>query len=239
MIQVGLLGSGGRMGQLVAKALHQKEYADRAALARSASRGQPLEPLLDTDVVIDFSQPEAMLALAEAALAHQGALPAFVVGSTGWRLDDRRKLEDLTRRTPVLMASNFSTGVMAVIDVLKQLAPLLDRLGYRPSIVEIHHVHKKDAPSGTALSLQRAIAPAGPGNVPVKSIREGEVVGDHEVAFEGPGDRITIGHFAKDRSIFARGAVDAALWLNSKRGQPAFMAGLISIEKYFDEIKKG
>jgi 4-hydroxy-tetrahydrodipicolinate reductase len=235
--RIGLLGAKGRMGQIVSQ-LIATEYSSKATLHAAPARVDALEPLLACDVVIDFSSPEAMLLLTEAALKQaSGSLPAFVVGSTGWKLDDRAKLETLAAKTPVLMASNFSTGVMAVIDALKQVAPLLDKLGYKPSIVETHHVHKKDAPSGTALSLQRAISPSGPGNVPVKSIREGEVVGDHEVAFHGPADRIMFGHFAQDRSIFARGAIDVALWLTSLKGQPP-TGRLIGIEKYFEEFKK-
>jgi 4-hydroxy-tetrahydrodipicolinate reductase len=235
-VRVGLLGSQGRMGQLVTSLLHT-EFSGKAALAASATRGQSLQPLLDCEVVIDFSLPQAMLLLARDALERPDPLPALVVGSTGWKLDDRRVLEELAQRTPVLMASNFSTGVMALVDILKQAAPLLDKLGYKPSIVETHHVHKKDAPSGTALSLQRAIAPGGPGNVPIQSIREGEVIGDHEVTFQGKADRITFGHFAQDRSIFARGAIQAAIWLSGQRGHPS-SGRLIGIEKYFEELKK-
>lgn len=234
MIRVGLLGASGRMGLWVSKLL-QTEFAAKAQLAANPARGEALDSLLSTDVVIDFSQPAAMLALAEAALKHTGPLPAFVVGSTGWKIDERHKLEELAKKTPVLMASNFSTGVLALLDILKQASPLLEKLGYTPVITEAHHKHKKDAPSGTAISIQRAIAPAGPGNVQVHSVRAGEVIGDHEVTFYGPGDHITIGHFAQDRSIFARGAIDVALWLAGRRGNAA--AGLIGIDKYFEEIK--
>jgi 4-hydroxy-tetrahydrodipicolinate reductase len=224
------------MGKWVANVL-EAEYAQRAKLAAAPARGQPLDPLLATDSVIDFSSPEAMLALAQAALKHPGKLPAFVVGSTGWKLEDRLILEELAIKTPVLMASNFSTGVMALIDILKQASPLLEKLGYMPVIRETHHKHKKDAPSGTALSIQRSISPSGPGNVQTFSVRAGEIVGDHEVTYYGPGDHITFGHFAQDRSVFARGAIDIALWLASKRGQTGG-GSLIGIEKYFEELKK-
>lgn len=239
MARVGLLGPNGRMGQWVTRLL-QTEYAGRAELAHSAGRGVSLEPLLHTDVVIDFSLPEAMLELAQAAAKAAGTLPAFVVGSTGWTIDQRRALEELAKKTPVLMASNFSTGVLVLTELLKQAAPLLDQLGYTPVIVEAHHKHKKDAPSGTALSLQRAIAPAGPGNVQTHAVRAGEVIGDHEVTFYSAGDRIQLGHFAQDRSIFARGAIDVALWLAGQRAQgPAAFGGkLIGIDLYFEELKR-
>jgi 4-hydroxy-tetrahydrodipicolinate reductase len=125
--------------------------------------------------------------------------------------------------------------VLALTEILRSAAPLLDRLGYQPVIVDTHHKHKKDSPSGTALSLQRAIAPAGPGNVQTHSIRQGEVIGDHEVTFYGAADHLTFGHFAQDRSIFARGAIQCALWLSSQRGS---MTGFIGIENYFKFLKE-
>jgi 4-hydroxy-tetrahydrodipicolinate reductase len=118
---------------------------------------------------------------------------------------------------------------MALLHFLKSASPLLEKLGYTPVVTETHHKHKKDMPSGTAISIQRAIAPAGPGNVQTHSVRAGEIIGDHEVTFYGPGDHLTFGHFAQDRSIFARGAIDCALWLSSKKGQ----TGLFSIEDFF------
>jgi 4-hydroxy-tetrahydrodipicolinate reductase len=237
VIQIGLLGAQGRMGQLVSRLL-ESEYSTKARLASAPALGQALDPLLATDVVIDFSAPAAMLALAELALKRAGTLPAFAVGSTGWTAEERQKLEPLARKTCVLVASNFSTGVLALIDILKQASPLLEKLGYTPVITEAHHKHKKDAPSGTALSLQRAISPSGPGNVQTHSVRAGEIIGDHEVVFHGPADHITLGHFAQDRSIFARGALDAALWLAGRRSEgPAAFQGLVGIEKYFEELK--
>jgi len=223
------------MGQWVAK-LASQEFSDRAVLAAAPTRGGPREPRLDSDAVIDFSTPEAMLELTKIALARpaQATLPAFVVGSTGWKLEQKHVIEELAQRTPVLMASNFSTGVLALHEILKNATPLLEKLGYTPVIVDTHHRHKKDAPSGTALSIQRVISPAGPGNVQTQSIRAGEIIGDHEVTFYGPGDHLTIGHFAQDRSIFARGAIDAALWLAGKRGSGS-ISGLIGMEAFFRE----
>lgn len=232
MIRVGLLGANGRMGDWVQRLL-ESEFSKRATLTVSASRGEILSALLKCDAVIDFSAPSAMLALAQEALAHTDTLPVFVVGSTGWKLDEKRTLEALAERTPVLMSSNFSTGVLALQEILRNAAPLLEKLGYTPVIVETHHKHKKDAPSGTALSLQRAISPAGPGNVQTHSVRAGEIIGDHEVTFYGPGDTITIKHHAMDRSIFARGAIEAALWIADNREALSGKKTLIGIETFF------
>lgn len=237
MIRIGLLGADGRMGQWV-KQIVTRDFTKQATIWVSISRGDPLDALLGTDVVIDFSAPEAMIELARRAmtLSPIQAVPAFVIGSTGWKLDAKREIEQLAEKTPIIMASNFSTGVLALQSILKTAAPILEKLGYTPVITEVHHKHKKDAPSGTAISLQRIIAPAGPGNIQTHSVRAGEIIGDHEITFYGPGDHLTLGHFAQDRSIFARGAVDAAIWLAQQRtSDPQAIRGMISMETYFKE----
>jgi 4-hydroxy-tetrahydrodipicolinate reductase len=131
------------------------------------------------------------------------------------------------------LAPNTSLGVFALTTALRALDRLLPP-SMEAAIFEVHHAAKKDAPSGTALSIQRVISPAGPGNVQTQSIRAGEIIGDHEITFYGPGDHLTIGHFAQDRSIFARGAIDAALWLAGKRGSGS-ISGLIGMEAFFRE----
>jgi 4-hydroxy-tetrahydrodipicolinate reductase len=231
MKRIGVLGAKGRMGRHV-RALLEGEFSKKASLSACADQGDSPEPLLECDVVIDFSLPSGMLDLARKALQASRPLPAFVVASTGWTIDERKVLEELATKTAVLMSSNFSTGVLALMEILKTASPLLEKLGYSPVLVETHHKHKKDHPSGTALSLQRVIAPAGPGNIPTHSIRAGEIVGDHEVTYYGPGDHIVFGHFAQDRSIFARGAIQAALWLSEKRAS----GGLIGIDAFFKEL---
>ncbi|MGK5085202.1 dihydrodipicolinate reductase C-terminal domain-containing protein [Bdellovibrionota bacterium FG-1] len=238
MIRVGLLGSRGRMGQWVSRLL-ETEYSSQVKGVVSVDQQSSLAPLLDVDVVIDFSSPSAMTALISEC-AHRcsadssRSLPAFVVGSTGWTAEQFAALDQFAHQTPVVASSNFSTGVLALQKFLRQSAPLLQKLGYSPILVETHHCHKKDAPSGTALALQKVIAPLDPSGVQTHSIRAGEVIGDHEVTFYGPADHLVIGHYAQDRSIFARGAIDVALWLVGRRGKATH--GLISAEQYFDEL---
>lgn len=232
-VKLGVLGSTGRTGSWV-QTLLAKEYAGKAELAATAHKNQDLSAFSKCDVVIDFSTIEASLALARELEKH-ATPPALVIGTTGWKIDERRELEALGAKTPVLMGSNFSTGVLAMLHVLRQSTPLLEKLGYTPVIVERHHKHKKDSPSGTAISFQRAISPAGPGNVQTHSIRAGEVIGDHEATFHGPGDHMTFGHFAQDRSIFARGAIEAALWLAGHRSGASPLRGLISVDTFFKE----
>ncbi|MCM2322319.1 MAG: 4-hydroxy-tetrahydrodipicolinate reductase [Oligoflexia bacterium] len=232
MIRIGLLGSKGRMGTQVQRLL-AAEYADRATLACAVDADEAPEALLGCDVVIDFSSPRGMAALTRAALGSSATLPAFAVGSTGWDADGLRALENLAKRAPVLLSSNFSLGVLALTELLRSAAPILSRLGYAPVIVEHHHRHKKDAPSGTALTLSRAIAPDDPSRVQIHAVRAGEVIGDHEVSFYGTSDVITLSHHAQDRSLFARGALEAALWLGRKRSTLTERRTLISMSDFF------
>jgi 4-hydroxy-tetrahydrodipicolinate reductase len=233
VIKIGLLGANGRMGQWVSKLL-TSEFSDRSTLKAQVSQGDPVEPLLETDVIIDFSSPEGVLRLNTVALSKKMRLPAFVIGSTGRGLDAHAKLEELATLTPVLVSSNFSTGTLALAQILKTSAPLLKKLGYTPVIVETHHHHKKDAPSGTALALQRILTSADHSIVQTHSVRAGEIIGNHEITFYGTGDHITLGHFAQDRSIFARGAIEVALWLTEKQKHPSGAEKkLLSMDDFF------
>ena len=242
MIKIGILGSKGRMGAWVAR-LVETEFGAQSRVFVEADRGDSLESLLMTDVVIDFSSPEAMselatLALKKASLGISGGtsdeippgLPTFVVGSTGWNSQSHKVLTKLAEKTSVLESTNFSEGIFLLNQLLKQASPALSKLGYRPVILETHHIHKKDAPSGTALTLRKSIDGEGASTTEIHSIRAGEVVGDHEVKFYGPSDQITLHHHAQDRAIFARGAIRAALWLvhKQKSSQKTGMYGMES-----------
>jgi 4-hydroxy-tetrahydrodipicolinate reductase len=224
---IGLLGRG-RMGKAVQALLSERGIK----LVGPIGQGGDFDSLGACDVVIDFALPAGVLTLIEKMDVTKKS-PALVVASTGWKLEERKLLEAYSKKTPLLVSSNFSMGVLALMEILKTAAPLLEKLGYNPVITETHHTHKKDSPSGTALSLQRVIAPAGPGNVQTHSIRAGEIIGDHEVSFYGPADHLTFGHFAQDRSVFARGAIEAALWLATKRA--AGVTGIASMEAFFRE----
>ena len=211
--RIGLLGGRGRMGRMVSALLSQ-EYGKRAVTGPVCGRNDSFEPLLESDAIIDFSCPRATLALLQ--WAEPGALPPLVSGTTGWLEEERRGVEDLAKAHRVLLAANFATGILALQWILQQAAPLLQRLGYTPVLTETHHRHKKDAPSGTAKLLQRIIAPEDPDSVQTLAVRAGEVIGEHQVCFFGPADRIVIGHQAQDRGLFARGAIEAALWFSEQ-----------------------
>jgi 4-hydroxy-tetrahydrodipicolinate reductase len=229
------------------------EYATRAKLAAAVDRaaagsapssglaggaGADIASLLSVDAVVDFSSPDAVLELVAALTPAPDPLPALVLGSTGWTLDGRAALRSIAERTPLVMSSNFSVGVQLLLEILRTHAPVLEKFGYTPVVTETHHKHKKDSPSGTALSLQRVISPAGPGNVQTHATRAGEVIGDHAVTYYGAADQLVLSHHAQDRSIFARGALDAALWAASRRAGAQPLRGVLGMDAYFKELAR-
>ena len=139
------------------------------------------------------------------------------------------RLEKLAERTVIFHATNFSPGVAALAAILRFASPLLKSLAYSPQVIETHHIHKLDAPSGTAKTIREVIDPDNPDSVNIHSVREGEVIGRHAVEFSGIADKIVIGHDAGERSLFARGAIDAALWLNERDES----TGIYTMDSYF------
>ena len=210
------------MGQWVQNLL-KTEFGSKAVYVQALS---------DADVVIDFSSPKAVIDFMRQdplAVPMIKKLPAMVVGSTGWNEDQLSKLAVFAKKTRILQSSNFSIGFYTFLQNLKTTAPALIEKGYQIKIIETHHIHKKDSPSGSAVLIRNLLKPLlkSPGEIPIQSQRVGEVIGDHEVHFEGLGDRIIFKHTAKDRSIFARGAIEAALWLAT---QPKTIEKVLSLE---------
>ncbi len=235
MIRIGLLGSSGRMGTLITS-LAQNEFKSDLEIIAMARKGDPLDPLLSADVIIDVSFPPVMTQLANLALKKGKDLPRFVVGSTGWSPEGLCLLEKLAGATPTLLSTNFSSGVFALSMMLKEYAPLFKKMGYVPVMIEKHHIHKKDAPSGTARTLQGSIDPVHPAQVQTHSVRAGEVIGDHEVTFYGAGDQITLSHHAQDRTIFARGAIETARWLATAKTS-SHSHRILGMSDYFESLK--
>lgn len=207
-------GASGRMGQaLVRLAL------DHPTLTVAATSGRAdiarMGELPDFDVAIDFSSPAGFDAVLALCLARGKPL---LSGSTGLSTEQFKALSAAGAGIPVLWASNFSLGVA----VLNRLVALAGKAlpDWQLDIIETHHIHKKDAPSGTALSLGQTIETAS-GHAPTyHSLRCGDVVGEHTVQFTGPGERLELVHRASNRDIFAQGALYAAEKLAS---QPAGM----------------
>lgn len=184
------------------------------------------------DVAIEFSRPEAAV---ENILACFAASVPVVSGTTGW-YDSLPELSAICARGEgtMLTASNFSLGVNIFREINRRLADIMNRFpGYIPSMTEIHHIHKLDHPSGTAITLaadiiehserldswaETAHAEAGQGVLPITPFRKGEVPGIHSVCWNSEADSITLTHSAKNRSGFAEGAVIAAEWLKGRQG---------------------
>ena len=209
----------GKTGSLVAEAAAERKHQVRVAAAKENPACAALTPerLHDIDTVIDFTTPHAVVAHIEACVK---AGKNMVVGTTGWYRDiDRIRGLVEQRGTGFIYAANFSVGVNLFFDVARAAAAAL-RHDYSGQIFERHHVHKKDAPSGTAIAIQQAIREASTRNedLEITSFREGDVVGLHEVVLESPADRIYLCHDAKSRRGFAEGAVRAAEWLAGRKG---------------------
>lgn len=193
---------------------------------------EPLEAFAKAQAVIDFTAPEATLAFAE--LAAQ-ARAVHVIGTTGMSDEQIARLEPASRHAVIVRAGNMSLGVNLLVQLTKRVAAALDD-DFDIEVIEAHHNQKVDAPSGTALMLGEAaaegrgvvladVADRGrdgltgkrkKGDIGFVAIRGGDIVGEHDVMFAAPGERIVLRHLATDRQVFARGALKAALWGQDK-----------------------
>lgn len=211
-----LLGIG-KTGSLVREVAIERGHTVDVLLETENDKAAGLtkQRLNATDVVIDFTTPHCVLDNIGACVAHGKNM---VVGTTGWYEQlPRIKAEVEQRGTGFLFGSNFSVGVNMFFELVKTVAPALKQ-NYAAHIFERHHVHKKDAPSGTAATMQQILQNQSSAEIEITSFREGEVVGMHELTLESAADTIYLCHDAKSRRGFAEGAVLAAEWLNGKKG---------------------
>jgi 4-hydroxy-tetrahydrodipicolinate reductase len=252
-MKIAVLGAAGRMGQALTRVL--VETPGCVVAGGIEAKGSPyvggdlgevagLEPLgvaitddplpvfAHVDGVLDFTTPASTLAFA--TLSAQSRI-VHVIGTTGFSPADEAKLEAAARHATIVKAGNMSQGVNLLAVLTARVAAALGP-EFDIEILEMHHRHKRDAPSGTSLMLGRAAADArgvsleersvrardgetGPrreGDIGFAALRGGDMVGEHRVIFAGPGERIELAHIATDRGIFARGAVKAALWARGK-----------------------
>ena len=195
------------------------------------SRGHEIVARIDVGEAFDLKDAEVAIEFTTPQTARQNILDAWsrgvnvVCGSTGWDVQQfiREQTENgRLQNTGLIWSSNYSLGVNILFALNRQLARFLQPYpAYSPHITEVHHVHKLDAPSGTAKTLAEDIKANGEGlkaNVPIESIREGEVPGIHTVTWDSEVDTLTLSHSAKSRKGFALGAVIAAEWLAGKKG---------------------
>jgi 4-hydroxy-tetrahydrodipicolinate reductase len=209
----------GKTGSLVAEVARSRRHHVQVLASAENPRASALTPdaLSAIDEVIDFTMPAAVVANIEACIR---AKKNLVVGTTGWyeQLPRLREMV-LSAKTGFLYGSNFSIGVNLFFEIVATAGAAL-KYDYSGQIFERHHAQKKDAPSGTAVTIQKIVREAGgkEKEVEIVSFREGDVVGMHELVFNSAGDRIYLCHDAKSRQGFAEGAVRAAEWLAAKTG---------------------
>ncbi len=243
MTRIGIIGAGGRMGLAIASAVKAHEAA---SLAGGADREDDVSTLAaQSDALIDFSAREALSKNLDAAVS--SGVP-IVIGTTGLEPVQQALIARAATRIPVLQSANMSLGVNLLAHLVREAAA---RLGddWDIEIVEMHHRHKVDAPSGTALLLGQAAAdgrgvklgdvaergrdgmtgPRTAGDIGFAALRGGSVAGDHQVIFATDQERVELGHRAESRAIFARGAVKAALWLKDRSPGLYTMADVLGL----------
>jgi len=206
-VRVLLIGAAGRMGKTV---LDLAQGDAEIEIAAQCDLGDSIEsPMANCDVAIDFSQADSIDEICRAALQHGKSL---VIGTTGHSQQQRKTIEETAHSVPIVLASNFSVGVNVLLWLTQKAAELLGS-AFNPEIVETHHKMKKDAPSGTAKTLAEILKTVRNSEIPIESIREGDVVGEHIIIFSGPGESLELTHRAENRGIFALGALRAAKWI--------------------------
>ena len=221
-VKILLNGSNGRMGRAISDSAAECG-CEIAAACDIGSR--PEDFIENCDVAVDFSFREATAALAELCAKYGKPL---VIGTTGHTPEQRAQIENFSKIIPIVWAGNYSLGVNLLNHLAKIAATTLDE-SYDIEIVEMHHRHKKDAPSGTAEKLKEIVCACrnvGEDKVcygrhgQVGALRGGSVVGDHTVIFAADGERLELAHKAADRKVFAKGALRAAKWLAEAKRAP-------------------
>jgi 4-hydroxy-tetrahydrodipicolinate reductase len=223
-VRVFLIGAAGRMGKTIVDLASNDPEIEIVA---QCDLGDSIDPAMENcDVAVDFSQADAIDAICSSALRHNKAL---IIGTTGHSEGQREMIQETARSLPIVFASNFSVGVNVLFWLTRKAA---ERFGddFSAAIVETHHKTKKDAPSGTARTLADTLKAAQEieNEIPIQSIREGDVVGEHTIIFSGPAERLELTHRAASREIFARGALRATKWI---MGRPP---GLYSMQNVLE-----
>ena len=217
-MKIALIGYG-KMGHIIESVALERGHEIVCIIDKDNTEDFHSAAFASADVAIEFTTPQT----AEANVLRAWAVGVPVVsGTTGWNIEATR-LEAIRQKAGLMWSSNYSIGVNLLFALNKQLAKFMEAYpNYTPHMTEVHHIHKLDAPSGTAKTLQEAI---GEGRLPVadiESIREGEVPGIHTITWDSEVDTITISHSAKSRKGFALGAVIAAEWMKGKTGWHTF-----------------
>ena len=231
MTSISIFGTRGRMGQAIAE---EAEFREDVKIGE-----------IKPDVYVDFSAPDALEENLAAAVA---AEKPILIGTTGLTADHHRMIDEAAAKIPVIQAANTSLGIILLAHLVREAASRLKN-SWDIEIVEMHHRLKADAPSGTALLLGKAAAeargatldavavrgrdgmtgPREPGSIGFAALRGGTVAGDHHIIFAAEGERLELTHRAESRGVFARGAVEAALWLVGKPAGRYAMADVLGL----------
>ncbi len=248
-MKIAVMGCAGRMGRELIRAVSHQDGCsisggtepegsphlggDIGELAGIGTLSQPVTSdaaatIAAADAILDFTRPGPSVEFARLAADHA---KIHILGTTGFSNDDESAIAEASQRATIIKAGNMSLGVNLIVEMTRRIAAALDE-DFDIEVLEMHHKHKVDAPSGTALMLGQAAADGrgidldarsvrsrdghtgerGRGDIGFATMRGGNVVGEHSVVFAGEGERVIVSHIATDRGIFARGAVKAALW---------------------------
>ena len=217
--RIAIIGDG-KMGQAIRDIAIAKRWTVTAVIGEKESRnGAAINAQLlgNPEVAVEFTQPDAAVANISAAL--RAGVPV-VAGTTGW-YDSLPEVTRIAKETgtALLWSPNFSLGVNVMIELARYAGTLMRALeDFDAHIVETHHNKKKDAPSGTAIAIAKAAGEGVGRQVPTTSIRTGSVPGTHELIFDGAFEQLSLSHLARDRRVFAEGALKAADWLVGREG---------------------
>jgi 4-hydroxy-tetrahydrodipicolinate reductase len=225
MIKIAVVGFTGRINKLLIEEINKNpEYILSGVLVRKGCFSKKKEFELyddikeladNSDAIIDFSSPEASLSIAKQLVGSQTLL---VCGTTGFTEEEFIQFKSYSKQAPILWSANMSLGINLLQSLLKIAASKLTK-DFDPAIIDIHHCHKKDAPSGTAKVLAQAIENNRPPElkkVQVSSLRIGEEFGEHKAIFSGDNESISLSHKAFNRNSFVQGAIKACLWGKNK-----------------------
>ena len=217
-MKIALIGYG-KMGHIIESVALERGHEVVCVIDKDNQGDFESLAFASADVAIEFTMPQ--MASVNILRAWELGVPV-VCGTTGWNVE-AMKQEAMKRNAGLMWSSNYSVGVNVLFVLNKQLAKLMEKYPtYKPNMTEVHHVHKLDAPSGTAKTLQEAIGDGRLAVSDIESIREGDVPGIHTVVWDSEVDTISISHSAKSRRGFALGAVIAAEWMKGKAGWHEF-----------------
>ena len=240
MVKIGIAGICGKMGRRIA------DLADRDADIKVVSglekegdpsvgkkekgvivTSDPGEACEGIDCFIDFTLPGPTLAHME--VCREKGVP-MVIGTTGVDTEGEQRIREAAKSIPIVFSPNMAVGVNLLFNIVREAARVLGR-DFDIKVDETHHVHKKDSPSGTAKMIARVIREASGKEVPIEAFREGEVIGNHGIVFDGKFENLEIRHDAKSRDVFAAGALEAAKFLADKAPGFYSMADVLGLNK--------